>query len=964
MSSSVSSQRTKELLLKVEELQNRLDETEETLSAIHNGKVDAIVVSGTDGDKVFSLISSDTPYRTIIEYMDEGAVTVSSEGIILYSNHRFSEIILRPAEKVTGSAFTDFISESDRHEFKRLLRISHKKPMRGEVTSRVNGKDINLGLSLVSLPASMDNSVCIIVSDITEISNYQNYLQEMIEERTSLLRMANHQLSEDLKKIIRAEKKLKESEERYRLLSDTMLQGVIYRNSDGIIISINPAAEKILGRSADQIIGQKSISPGMNTIREDESFFPESEHPEYIALEKAIPVSGVVMGVFNTALNSYRWISIDTMPLFRKGGNKPYQLYSMFEDITERKLTEKELIKREEIFRTAFDKGAIAMTMAAPDGSFIKVNNSFCKLTGYSEKELSGMSFQHLTYPGDLDSSLKGKDDLNDGKIESFRIEKRYLRKDGKIIWVNISSAPVRDEKGNLEFFVAHIQDISKRKSAETRLKDSKEKFKQLANSIPQLAWIARSDGYIFWFNQRWYEYTGTRSEEVIGWEWKKALDPVYEGRIIDQWKSFISAGKPFENILSLADKKGNYREFLTKCIPIKDRNGNVEQWFGTNTDISQLKKIERELKNSRKKLNIALENGNIGTWEWNIKTNGMTWDERAGKMFDLHEGSIEETFVNFENNIHEEDLSHVRKAIRLAFEKNHSFETILRTRPKNGNYNYISIKGLISKDREGKPLSMSGVCFDVTGMKQGTEKLLIRMNEELLRSNTDLQQFAYVASHDLQEPLRMVSSFTQLLQKKYYDKLDEDGLEYIRYAVEGSKRMYDLLNGLLAYSRIQSRGKEFSRVNMNEVLMNVRQNLSLVIEESAAIIRNSELPVIYADESQMIQLVQNLMENSIKFRKGRPEIQVSSKIENEFHVFSISDKGIGIDQQYFERIFKIFQRLHRSEEYEGTGIGLAICKRIVERHGGRIWVESEAGQGSTFYFSIPLIIINTKPEN
>lgn len=960
MSHSGSAEKASDLLIRIEELQSKLNETEETLNAIHNGKVDAIVVSGDTGEKIFSLVSSDTPYRTIIEFMDEGAVTVSSGGIILYSNHRFSEIMGRPHEQVTGSVFTDLISGSDTHEFRRLLRLSHKKPMRGEVTAKANGKNIILRLSLVALPATMDSSVCIIVSDITEISNYQNYLHEMIEERTSRLKMANQQLSEDLKKILRAEKKLKESEERYRLLSDTMLQGVIYRDSDGVITSINPAAEKILGRTSAEIVGLKSITPDKDTIHEDGSIFPETEHPHLISLRDYAPSSGIVMGVFNNSLQAYRWINIDTMPLFRKGETKPYQVYSMFEDITERKLTEKELVKREEIFRTAFDNGAIAMTMTSSDGRFIKVNNSFCKLTGYDEKELAGMNFQQLTYPEDLLTSIKGRDDLNDGKIESFRVEKRYVRKDGRIIWVNISSAPVKDEKGNLDFFVAHIQDISKRKNAEIRLKESKEKFKQLANSIPQLAWIARCDGYIFWFNQRWYEYTGSKPEEVTGWGWRKALDPDYEERIMDQWRSFISAGQPFENVLSLSDKRGNYREFLTKCIPIKDRNGNIEQWFGTNTDISQLKKIERELQKSRKKLNIALENGNIGTWEWNIKTNQMTWDERAARMFDINGGSFENTFSAFENSIHEEDLNHVRKAIRLAFEKNHSLETIFRTRPRNGQYNYISVKGLISRDRKDNPVSMSGVCFDFTGMKKGTENLLIKMNEELLRSNTDLQQFAYVASHDLQEPLRMVSSFTQLLQHKYHDKLDDDGNDYIRFAVEGSKRMYDLLNGLLAYSRIQSRGKEFTRVGMNDVLENVRQNLSLVIEETGANVTNTDLPVIFADESQMMQLVQNLIENSIKFSKGHPEITISSKIENEYHVFSISDKGIGIDSQYFERIFKIFQRLHRSEEYEGTGIGLAICKRIVERHGGRIWVESDPGIGSTFFFSIPLIIVNS----
>jgi light-regulated signal transduction histidine kinase (bacteriophytochrome) len=200
-----------------------------------------------------------------------------------------------------------------------------------------------------------------------------------------------------------------------------------------------------------------------------------------------------------------------------------------------------------------------------------------------------------------------------------------------------------------------------------------------------------------------------------------------------------------------------------------------------------------------------------------------------------------------------------------------------------------------------------------------------------------------------------MVSSFTQLIQQKYKDKLDSDGNDYIKFAVEGSKRMYELLNGLLAYSRIQTKARELSFVSMNDVSEIVKDNLSLAISETDATIRFDDLPVIFADENQMIQLLQNLVENGIKFRKGSPEISVSVKSDTKHHIFAVSDSGIGIEPQYFERIFRIFQRLHRMDEYGGTGIGLAICKRIVERHGGTIWVDSRVGEGSTFFFTIPV---------
>jgi light-regulated signal transduction histidine kinase (bacteriophytochrome) len=209
------------------------------------------------------------------------------------------------------------------------------------------------------------------------------------------------------------------------------------------------------------------------------------------------------------------------------------------------------------------------------------------------------------------------------------------------------------------------------------------------------------------------------------------------------------------------------------------------------------------------------------------------------------------------------------------------------------------------------------------------------------------------VASHDLQEPLRMVSIFTQMLSQRYGDSLDENAREYIKFAVDGANRMYNLINGLLAYSRIQTKGKEFHEVDINNVLDEVLRNLSLQIEKVKAVISVSDLPVLYADRNQMIQLFQNLISNSLKFSNGIPEIKISSIERDDYYLFSLKDKGIGIDPQYFERIFQIFQRLLPREEYEGTGIGLSICKRIVERHGGKIWVKSQPGKGATFWFTI-----------
>ena len=241
----------------------------------------------------------------------------------------------------------------------------------------------------------------------------------------------------------------------------------------------------------------------------------------------------------------------------------------------------------------------------------------------------------------------------------------------------------------------------------------------------------------------------------------------------------------------------------------------------------------------------------------------------------------------------------------------------------------------------------------DITECKQVTE--LKKALTDLERSNQELEQFAYVASHDLQEPLRMVASYTQLLEKRYKDQLDQDAKDFIGFAADGANRMQRLINDLLAYSRVGTRGKSLEPTDCHTMLGQAIANLSMVIEENHAVVTSDELPTVMADASQMVQLFQNLIGNAIKFRgEESPRIHVSALEKGNEWVFSVKDNGIGIEAQFSERIFIAFQRLHSREKYPGTGIGLAICKKIVDRHGGKIWVESELGKGSTFYFSIP----------
>jgi light-regulated signal transduction histidine kinase (bacteriophytochrome) len=313
---------------------------------------------------------------------------------------------------------------------------------------------------------------------------------------------------------------------------------------------------------------------------------------------------------------------------------------------------------------------------------------------------------------------------------------------------------------------------------------------------------------------------------------------------------------------------------------------------------------------------------------------------------------------------IHPKDRDRYLQNLHKLRETNQPVEIEFRIQHKDKSIRWFS-QACQTVFPEGEFLGLRGSNRDITDKKmiqkelqiyrEKLEELVKQRTAELERSNHELQQFAYVASHDLQEPLRMVASFVQLIADKYSDKLDEKGLNYIHFAVDGAMRLQNLIQGLLSYSRVESTAQISEATDCNEVLQDVKQNLFPLITETQAEIIIDHLPVVMADRIQMMQLFQNLLGNAIKFRGAdKPRIHISVTESSENYIFSVKDNGIGIEPQYAERIFVIFQRLHHRDAYPGTGIGLAICKKIVERHGGRLFVQSEPGKGSTFMFTLP----------
>ncbi len=446
-------------------------------------------------------------------------------------------------------------------------------------------------------------------------------------------------------------------------------------------------------------------------------------------------------------------------------------------------------------------------------------------------------------------------------------------------------------------------------------------------------------------------------------------------------------------------------RKGADDCLPKSDLSPSLlERCIQFNID----RRREREkLLKSEASLAEAQRIAGIGNWDWEISTNELSWSDEVYRIFGLKPQEFRANNDFFFGILHKDDRNYVQATVSKSLQGKKPYNFYYRIVTPEGSEKIIHEQAGVSFDVEGKPLRMTGTIQDVTSRRKTEEELnryrnnleamveertveLKKINDqlkteitnrkeiekilktktcELTQSNEELGRFAYVASHDLQEPLRKVVSYTELFESKYKGFLDKKADKYIDYIIDGAKRMQELISDLLRFSQVGNHKKEFEPVDCNNVLDTVLFNLQLMINENHATVHYETLPEIIADRVQIIQLFQNLIGNAIKYRtKEAPVIKVlASPIENSSKdngesaagdknipsrwLFSVSDNGIGIDEQHKERIFLMFHRLHGRLEYSGTGIGLAISKKIVERHGGHIWVESESGKGSTFYF-------------
>lgn len=545
-------------------------------------------------------------------------------------------------------------------------------------------------------------------------------------------------------------------------------------------------------------------------------------------------------------------------------------------------------------------------------GKFIEVNDSYCTMIGYSREELLKMTINDVEVNETTYETEKHIKKIIENGHDRF--ETRHKAKSGKILDLEVSVTYSSIEKGR---FYVFIRDITERKNTQEELR-----------------------------NIEWLLIPKDFSEETYV--------PIY-GDITkyNTNRTIYDAlgAKTLEDIVS------DFMRMLGTSSAIYEKNGDYAIGIFSSGWCHSLDQASYSLCNTND-IKTAL---NCGKWQchescWTeasktaIESGTPTDIECAGgihlyavpiRIGNEIIGAINFGYGNPPNN--PEKIDEIASKYNIDKEKLIRLAKEYKTRPQ-----FIID---YAKTRLESAANLIALMVERNNNKLKLQQTLT--NLEI--SNKDLEQFAYVASHDLQEPLRMISSYTQMLEKKYRDKLDSDALEFIHYAVDGASRMQKLINDLLDYSRITIRGKNFEQVDFSSVLGITISNLQQLIIDNTAIITNDELPMLKADESQIVRVFQNLIANAIKFKKKSviPQIHISCKQKKNLYEFSIRDNGIGMDMKYHDRVFTIFQRLHSIKDYPGTGIGLSVCKRIIERHGGTIWFESKENEGTTFYFTI-----------
>jgi hypothetical protein len=678
------------------------------------------------------------------------------------------------------------------------------------------------------------------------------------------------------------------------------------------------------------------------------------------------------------------WVDTTIVP-FMSAEGRPRQYVAIRADITERKQAEEavkqSLAARERALKEvadqkfALDQHAI-VAVTDVQGMITYVNDKFCTISQYSKEELIGQNHRILNsghHPREFFQQMYHT--IASGQVWHGEIKNRA--KDSSIYWVATTIVPTLSPEGKPRQYVAIRADITERKRAEEAVVESlaatQAALKELADqkfALDQHAIVAATDvqGTITYVNEKFCVISGYSKDELIGRNHRILNSSHHSKRFFQEMYHTIANGQVWHGEIKNRAKDGSMYWVDTTIVPFMGAGGKPRQYMAIRADITERKRSEE-----RERQAAVIESSDDAIVSKTLDGAVTAWNRGAEKIFGY--SAAEAVGKSMRMLLPEERANEESDILaRIAAGENiDHFETV-RVR-KDGKR--IDVSATVSPIRDSRAtiVGASSIGRDITKSK-ADEREIRKLNEELARrvaelaganqvlerSNIELQQFAYVASHDLQSPLRSISGFVQLLKMEYEGKLDQQAVDWIRRTVQAIEQMQTLIRDLLAYSGVDSRSRPFVQTSFLNVFNDVIALLAPSIRDSMGQVTCGDLPTVIGDHSQLVQLMQNLIGNGLKYHGDKPpHVHVSAERKGDEWTLSVRDNGIGIEAKHYERIFEMFKRLHDQKEYPGTGIGLAICRRVVERHNGRIWLESEPGHGSVFHFTIPEGTVKTK---
>ncbi|MEO5676164.1 MAG: PAS domain-containing protein [Usitatibacter sp.] len=528
------------------------------------------------------------------------------------------------------------------------------------------------------------------------------------------------------------------------------------------------------------------------------------------------------------------------------------------------------------------------------------------------------------------------------------------LGRAGRARWIVAHAHPVKDEAGRVLEVVLIHDDVTERVQNQNALRASEMRLKQLANTIPQLAWMAEPDGAIHWYNDRWYEYTGETPATMEGWGWQRVHDPVALPKVLEAWKHSIATGKPFQMTFPLRGKDGKFRPFFTLIAPLKDAEGEVVQWFGTNTDVSSLEETEAELRKTEERLRLATDAGNIGIWEWDLVADKVTWSDRVYQLHGLAQGEFGGRAEHFSALVHPEDVDGVWQKIRAAIAAADGFSAEFRAVLPDGGTRWLTTWARVHRDASGSADRLVGALISVDDYKRAEEALRV--------SDRRKDEFLAMLAHELRNPLAPITTAAHLLALPASDE------RRIRLAGEiiarQAKHMTELVDDLLDVSRV-TRGL----VQLKKEVLELKSVIGSAIEQVRPLIEarhhvlttwtGPEQVSVLGDRTRLIQVLVNLLNNAAKYTPERGKIALKMETRDAHVKISIKDNGLGIDASLIEHVFELFTQGSRTPDRAqgGLGIGLALVKSIATLHDGQVDVYSDGpGKGSIFTLSLPVV--------